>query len=179
LIVGWLLGELVVQYDSSAAADKRCWLLGELVLQYELRRDVSYDRIGWLLTRAAVCWLINKGRASCERSYLIRVRGLLRRGFMENRGRQGVLRRGGFGECAWREASWTQRTAEFGLVHLERKRSASERRLRRVRLERGFVDTEDDVFAEFGLVVRLERTTEASSDANCRRHKMLKPSKSL
>jgi ABC-type methionine transport system permease subunit len=22
----------------------------------------------------------------------------------------GVLRRGGFGECAWKEASWTQRT---------------------------------------------------------------------
>jgi hypothetical protein len=51
LIVGWLLGELVVQYDLLAAADKRCWLLGELVVQYELRRDKSYDRIGWLLTR--------------------------------------------------------------------------------------------------------------------------------
>jgi|LakMenE18May11ns_1017448.scaffolds.fasta_scaffold7343731_1 hypothetical protein len=37
----WLLGELVVQYDSLAAADKRCWLLGELVVQNELRRDAS------------------------------------------------------------------------------------------------------------------------------------------
>jgi hypothetical protein len=52
----WLLGELVLQYDSSAAADKRCWLLGELVVQNEPRRDTSYDRIGWLLTRAAGCW---------------------------------------------------------------------------------------------------------------------------
>ena len=82
----WLPGELVLQYDSSAAADKRCWLLGELVVQYELRRDALYDMIGWLLTRAAGYWLINKGRASCERSYLIRVGGLLRRGFVDNRG---------------------------------------------------------------------------------------------
>jgi len=41
----WLLGELVLQYDSSAAADKRCWLLGELVVQNEPRRDTSYDGI--------------------------------------------------------------------------------------------------------------------------------------
>ena len=52
----WLLVELVVRYDLLVAADKRCWLLGELVVQYELRRDVSYNRIGWLLTRAAGCW---------------------------------------------------------------------------------------------------------------------------
>ena len=64
-----------------------------------------------------------------------------------------MLWRGGFRECTWREASWTQRMAEFGLVCLERTRSASERRLWRVRLERGFVDTEDDVFAKFGLMV--------------------------
>ncbi len=58
---------------------------------------------------------------------------------------------------------WTQRTmssrVKFGLVCLERTRSASERRLRRVRLERGFVDTSRTMSsrAEFGLV-RLERT---------------------
>jgi hypothetical protein len=66
----WLLGALVVRYDSLAAADERCWLLGELVIQYKLRRDASYDRIGWLLTRAAGCWMID-GR-DCRENFLIR-----------------------------------------------------------------------------------------------------------
>jgi hypothetical protein len=65
-----LLGELVVRYDLLAAADERCWLLGELVVQYKLRRDASYDRIGWLLTKAAGCWLI-VGR-DCWENFLIR-----------------------------------------------------------------------------------------------------------
>jgi hypothetical protein len=72
----WLLGELFVRYDSLATADKRCWLLGELVVQYKLRRDASYDRIGWLLTRAAGCWLI-VGR-DCWENFLIRGKQVVR-----------------------------------------------------------------------------------------------------
>ena len=101
----WLLGELVVGYDSLAAADKRCWLLGELVIQYKLRRDASYNRIGWLLTRAAGCWLI-VGR-DCWENFLIKgeqvVRGVNQSGRIAQerlRGQQrttclqGVLPRG-------------------------------------------------------------------------------------
>ncbi len=46
-------------------------------------------------------------------------------------------------------------------MRLERTRSASERRLQRVRLERGFVDTYRMISsrAKFGIV-RLERTNE-------------------
>jgi hypothetical protein len=59
-----------------AAADERCQLLGELVVQYELRRDALYDRIGWLLTRAAGCWLI-VGR-DCWENILIREEQVVR-----------------------------------------------------------------------------------------------------
>jgi hypothetical protein len=91
----WLLGELVVQYNMLAAADKRCWLLGELVVQYKLRRDASYNRIGWLLMRAAGCWLI-VGR-DCWENFLIRgeqvVRGVNQSGRIAQERLRGQQRR--------------------------------------------------------------------------------------